>query len=89
MVLDEITGEVPMKRCVEPLHHDVGYVLFGGDVFDCKTVVFLNLVSDPVVFDVHIPGAFEVHDSSVCNVDRGLVVAEYELLVWKGVFQLL
>ena len=78
-----------MERRVEPFCHNIGHVFLGGDILDCKTVVFLDLVSDPMVFDVHVTRTFEVHDGSVCDVDRGLVVAEYELLVRKGVFQLL
>ena len=44
-----------MERRVEPFCHDVGYVFFREDVLDRKTVVFFDLVSDPVVFDVHVP----------------------------------
>ena len=73
-----------MERRVEPFCHDVGYVFLGWDVFDRKTVVFLDLVSDPMVLDVHVARTFEVHDGSVCDMDRGLVVAEYELLVRHG-----
>ena len=89
VVLDKVTGQVPVKRRVEPFCHDVGHVLLGGDILDRETVVFFDLVSDPVVLDVHVPRMLEVHDGSVCDVDRGLIVAEYELLIWKGVFQLL
>ena len=89
VVLDEVTGQVPMERRVEPFCHNVGHVYFGGDIFDRKTVVFLDLVSDPMVLDVHVVRTLEVHDGSICDMDRGLVVAEYKLLVWKGVFQLL
>ena len=59
------------------------------DILDCKTVVFLDLVLDPVVLYVHVVRVLEVHDGPVCDMDCGLVVAEDELLVWKGVFQLL
>ena len=78
-----------MERRVELFCHNVGHVFLGWDVLDRKTVVFLDLVSDPMVFDVHVVRTLEVHDGSVCDVDRGLVVAEYELLVREGVFQLL
>ena len=70
-----------MECCVKLLHHDVSYVLLGGDIFNCKAVVVLDLVSDPVVFDVHVARMFEVHDGPVCDVDRGLVIAQYELFV--------
>ena len=89
VVLNEVAGEVPVEGRVEPFHHDIGYVFFGGNVFDCKTVVFFDLVSDPVVFDVHVARTFEIHDGPICDVNRGLVVAEDELLVRKGVLQLL
>ena len=89
VVLDKVAGQVPMEGRVEPFCHDVGHVILGGDVLDRKTVVLFDLVVDPMVFNVHVARTFKVHDGSVCDVDRGLVVAEYELLVWKGVFQLL
>ena len=85
VVLDEVTGKVPMERRVEPFCHDIGHVFLGRDIFDREAVVFLDLVTDPVVFDVHVARTFEVHDGSVCDVDRGLVVTEYELLVWKEI----
>ena len=78
-----------MERRVEPFCHNVGHVFFGGDVLDRKTVVFFDLVSDPMVLDVHVARTFEVHDGSVCDMDRGLVVAQYELFVGHGVLQLL
>ena len=55
VVFNEVAGEVPVERCVEPLRHDVGYVLLRGNVFDCEAAVFLDLVSDPVVLYVHVP----------------------------------
>ena len=89
VVLDKVTGKVPMERRVEPFCHDIGHVFLGGDIFDRETVIFFDLVTDPVVLNVHVARMFEVHDSSVCDVDRRLVIAEDELLVRKGVFQLL
>ena len=59
------------------------------DIFDRKTVVLLDLVSDPMVLDVHVARMLKVHDGPVCDMDRGLVVAEYVLLVWHRMLQLL
>ena len=78
-----------MERRVEPFGHDVGHVFLGGDVLDCETVVFFDLVSDLMVLDVHVARTFEVHDGSIRDMDRGLVVTEYELLVRHGMLQLL
>ena len=79
---NEVTSQVYVESCVEPFCHDIGYVFLGGNIFDCKTVVLLDLVLDPVVLDVHIVGTFEVHDGPVCDMDHGLVITQYELLVW-------
>ena len=70
-----------MESCVELFGHDVSYVLLGGDIFNHETIILLDLVSDPVVLDVHVTRTFEVHDGPVCDMDCGLVIAEYELFV--------
>ena len=74
-----------MKSGVEPFGHDIGYVFFRGNIVDCETVVLLDLVADPMILDVHVTRTFEVHDGSVCDVDRGLVVAQNELFVGEWV----
>ena len=74
-----------MDGGAEPLGHDVGDVFSGGDIFDREAVVVLDLVPNPVVFDVHVARTFEVHDGSVCDVDHRLVIAEDKLFVRKGV----
>ena len=87
--LNDIIGQSSVDGGAEPFGHDIGDVFSGGDVLDCEAVVVLDLVLNPVVFDVHVARTLEVHDGSVCDVDCGLVVAEDELLVRKRVFQLL
>ena len=81
MFFNKVVGEFSMEGCVKPFGHNIGYIFLGGNVFNCETVVLLDLVLDPMVLDIHVARTLEVHDSPVCNVDRGLVVAEYELLV--------
>ena len=70
-----------MESCVEPFGHDVSYILPGRNIFNCETVIFLDLVSDPVVLDIHVLRSFKVHDGPICDVDHGLVIAQYELFV--------
>ena len=86
---DDIVGQSPVDGGAQPFGHDIGDVFSRGDVLDRKTVIFLDLVPNPVVLYVHVARTFEVHDGSFCDVDRGLVVAEDKLLVREGMFQLL
>ena len=44
-----------VPKDVPKSHNDDSYVLLGGNIFDRKTIVFLDLVADPVVLYVHIP----------------------------------
>ena len=78
-----------MESCVEPFGHDVSYVLPGGDILDCETVIFLDLVSNPMILDIHVSRMFEIHDGSICDVNHGLVVAQYVLFVGQWIPQLL
>ena len=43
-----------MKGRVESFGHDVSDILFGGNILDCETVVFFDLITNPVVLDVHV-----------------------------------
>ena len=70
-----------MESCVEPFGHDVGYIFPGRDVSDCETVIFLDLVSNPVILDIHVAWTLGVHDGPFCDVDHGLIITQYELFV--------
>ena len=54
VLLDDVVGEISVEGCVESFGHNVSDILLGGNIFDCETIVFFDLVMDPMVFDVHV-----------------------------------